>query len=280
MLVCGIPISHGHYTRLTLRAGFSWSLALGIESFVFHVLSSDMNLELSDTLNSEWKAKVEEIRKLFDLKAIEKVHKAISDCGGDRKQIKNSAVLHGKVIDAILEETKNKHFSFLVLGPKTRNDWGELFLGSNTERLLKMSSVPVLVTKTESAVHPKNVFWATDLSDLADETIKWIIKLKNAFQIKLTLCHVKRTGHNYQEKLDQIEQIIIDQKCSHQIRILEDNKKNVGETLISEINAGDFDLVVFGAKRNRNVLDLFLGSVEEYLIHNIKQSFFLINVPR
>jgi len=272
----GIPISHGYYTPLVLKTALHWADTLGMLKHVFHVINVGADLEISDTINHEWKMKVEEIRDIYISNALKKTYRAVDEAGGDRKLIKDSSIICGKIIDSILKEVKDKDLSFLVLGPKTHNEWGELFLGSTTERLLKATKIPILVVKNEDVVKPKNVFWATDLLDSVDESLKWIIKLNQAFSINLTICHVK-TNENFQQKLNDIENELNKIKCPFQVAVIDGAHKNVGELIVKETQQNEYDLIVFGAKRKQSILSLFLGSTEEYLIHNIDKSFLLIN---
>lgn len=273
----GIPISHGHFTSLVLKTGLNWAKCLGMSEYIFHVLNADASLEISDTLNHEWKMKMEEIRDLYTKKALEKTYHAIEQAGGKRSLVKNSSIVYGKVIDSVLKEIKNQDLSFLILGPKTHNEWGELFLGSTTERVIKLAKIPILVAKNEGVIQPKNVFWAADLSKTTHETLQWIVKLREVFSIKLTICHVEKND-KYQQKLDEVETALKKISCPFETKVINGGHGNTGELIIEEVQKGDYDLVVFGAKRKHNILDLFLGSVEEYLIHNIEKSFLIINV--
>lgn len=285
MSKCVIPISHGHYTSIILKTGLFWSKVLNLDPLIFHVLSGDKNLELSDALNHELKLRIQEIRNVINQKAIKNLHKVIEDNGGTPNVIDSSYVLYGDVHSSIKEQISEHEGKILILGPKTRNEWGELFLGSNTERLLKILDIPVLVAKEERAISPDKIFWPSDLTDLADSVLEWIIKFSKVFHSEIHLCHVVRTNsylknYDYHAKLEEVEKTLKENRVNYNIEIIENYQGSVEGQIKLACENANADLVVFGAKRKRSVLDLFLGGVEEYLIHNIKQSFFLVNVPK
>ena len=53
--------------------------------------------------------------------------------------------MHGRLPRAIIETAKAEDVGLIVMGTRRLSDWGALFLGSSTHRVLQLADIPVLV---------------------------------------------------------------------------------------------------------------------------------------
>ena len=56
-----------------------------------------------------------------------------------------AGVVHGRLPRAIVDTAKTEDAGLIVMGTRGLSDWGALFLGSSTHRVLQLSDVPVMV---------------------------------------------------------------------------------------------------------------------------------------
>nr|MCH9660420.1 universal stress protein [Bacteroidota bacterium] len=76
------------------------------------------------------------------------------------------AIGHGEIYDDIQQTVKEKDIDLIVMGSHGSSGFKEMFIGSNTEKVVRTSNIPVLVIKNEHASFEVNDFvFATDFSE-------------------------------------------------------------------------------------------------------------------
>lgn len=82
-----------------------------------------------------------------------------------------------KAFDGILRFTKKNEVDLIVMGSHGASGVEEIFIGSNTEKIVRLSDVPVLVIKKdEGEFSPKEIVFASDFSN---ETKVPFLKMKD-----------------------------------------------------------------------------------------------------
>jgi nucleotide-binding universal stress UspA family protein len=110
----------------------------------------------------------------FKNKAIERLDK-LMDASYLKEIPVSKIILFEKTFDGILNITKKNDVDFIVMGSNGTSGLHEMFIGSNTEKVVRSSEVPVLVIKNELGFNAANFVFA---SDFADESKKPFLKLK------------------------------------------------------------------------------------------------------
>lgn len=96
-----------------------------------------------------------------------------------------------KAFDGILEASQKHGCDFIVMGSRGASGLKEMFIGSNTEKVVRTSEVPVLVVKND---HPsfeiQNFIFATNLETTGRKTLSKVVALAETFQAKLHLVYI------------------------------------------------------------------------------------------
>lgn len=88
---------------------------------------------------------------VFDLETTEAAEAVAEEAAEKLKdagvsvQFAVGSVVVGRLPRAIVETAKAEKVSLIVMGTRGLSDWGALFLGSTTHRVLHLTDVPVLV---------------------------------------------------------------------------------------------------------------------------------------
>jgi nucleotide-binding universal stress UspA family protein len=78
----------------------------------------------------------------------------------------STIVLFEKAFEGILNISKKNDIDFIVMGSHGASGFHEMFIGSNTEKVVRFSDVPVLVIKNETPnFSAANMVFASDFSD-------------------------------------------------------------------------------------------------------------------
>ena len=80
------------------------------------------------------------------------------------------SIVRGKLVEAIVEYVEEKGIDFLVMGSHGRSGKNEFFVGSNTQKVVRLVHQPVLVVKQElGKVHFEKVIFASNFNESVQE---------------------------------------------------------------------------------------------------------------
>jgi len=107
------------------------------------------------------------------------------------KGIKVSFVLdHGEVNHMITKHIKKHKIDLIVMGTHGASGIREFFIGSNAEKIVRFSSVPVITVKKHFSNTIKNIVFATDLSKIPSKVSERLKALQKFFKADLHIVYV------------------------------------------------------------------------------------------
>ncbi|MEL1239578.1 universal stress protein [Flavobacterium flavipallidum] len=93
-----------------------------------------------------------------------------------------------KATQGILSYTNDNEIDMIIMGSNGASGLTEFIIGSNTEKVVRLSSVPVMVIKEEiTQFEPKNIVFASDFSEEIKKPFQKILNFTNQFQAKLNM---------------------------------------------------------------------------------------------
>jgi nucleotide-binding universal stress UspA family protein len=119
--------------------------------------------------------KFEEVLKKDYLKPID-VHEAIG---------------HGEIYDDVQLTVEDKNIDLIVMGSHGTSGFKEMFIGSNVEKVVRTSKIPVLVIKNQHETFDiKDFVFATDFTEECRKPFEQAQKFANAIGAKMHLLFV------------------------------------------------------------------------------------------
>lgn len=107
----------------------------------------------------------------------------------------------GSYIDKIKEHAKKESSELLVIGTEGAEGLEDVFVGSNTERVIRVSPIPVLaVKKTQEPFEIKNIVFASNLADKQIEVLQDVKNLQELFGAELHIFFVNTPADFYNTK--------------------------------------------------------------------------------
>jgi nucleotide-binding universal stress UspA family protein len=140
---------------------------------VEEAVSNSLNVEGQVTAGGQWE------EKLFTMKLIEKAKKQLTKLVEDSKfdgvkvkqELRVGSPYHG--MNTIIVERK---VDLVVMGTAGRSDLEQMIIGSNTEKIVRMSHCPVLTMHAKPASQDfKNIVYATSM-DKDEEVFSRIVR--------------------------------------------------------------------------------------------------------
>ncbi len=103
-----------------------------------------------------------------------------------------------KAFDGVIEESKKYKVDLIVMGSQGATGLKEMLVGSNTEKVVRHSDIPVLVIKHDVETFSiKNIIFASDFSKKSKNSFQKVIDFANLFNAKINLLYVN-TIHNFE----------------------------------------------------------------------------------
>lgn len=178
----------------------------------------------------------------------------------------------GTVTHTIQENVVKESIDLIVMGSHGASGLREFFIGSNAERIVRTSTVPVLIVKEYSDLQIKNiVFPNTPDIDNQEDLVMKMKALQDFFGATLHIVWIN-TPLNFAPDVFTHQRL---QRFAHRF-MLKDYTIHVFNALDEESGILDFtksvkgDLIAMGTRARKGISHLFNGSVTEDVANHNK----------
>lgn len=188
----------------------------------------------------------------------------------------------GKFLNNIEDYTQTYNIDFIVMGSHGASGKNEYFIGSNTQKVVRLVHCPVMVVKNElsSKTLSKAVF-ASNFEDKEKEAFKYFLDFVRPFNPEIHLLQVNTSawfGQPYllvKSAMDDFKNLCGDLKCyTHFYR---DWSVDAGIRHLSEVIGAD--LISISNQRRHPLKRIFAGSNVEALVNHADVPVLSIDFP-
>ena len=168
---------------------------------------------------------------------------------------------------------KEKGADLIVMGSHGASGFKEMFVGSNAEKVVRTSEVPVLVIKNEHEdFSVSNFVFASDFKNDSKETYKQAIKLASYFDAVLHLVLVN-TPNNFLTTTEANERIkeFIKGISFENYTVNIYNDKSVESGILNFSHSINADLIGISTHGRQGIAHFFNGSISEDLVNHAKR---------
>ncbi len=175
--------------------------------------------------------------------------------------------------DGILKIIQKNDIDLIVMGSHGASGFKDMFIGSNAEKVVRHSEVPVLIIKKENPnFNVDNFVFASDFSDEVKKPFAKAVEIANKFGAKMNLVMIN-TPNNFkstlvaQEIMNKfIAQFNINNYSTHIF-----NDANVEKGILNFANSTNADLIGMCTHGRKGLAHFFNGSISEDLVnHSVK----------
>lgn len=181
------------------------------------------------------------------------------------------SVLEGPVTPTIRQFIADQEIDLVVMGTRGTSGLEEYLIGSNTEKVVRYSPVPVIAIREAPALETiRNIVFPTNLELNQDALLNQIKSLQKFLQARLHLL-VINTPYNLQRSVDEskkMETFANHYKLENYTLNTRDDFQEPNGIMgfASEIKA---DLIVMGTHGRRGLAHLFAGSIAEDVVNHM-----------
>jgi nucleotide-binding universal stress UspA family protein len=185
----------------------------------------------------------------------------------------SETVLLEKASEGILNFSKKNDIDLIIMGSHGMSGLDKLHIGTNTEKVVRNSEIPVLIIKNDPGIFSaKNFVFASDFSNEVRKPFEKLLKFAEIFESKLTLVMVstpnsfKTTALSERIMNDFVAEFDL-KNCSTHIY----NDTNIERGILNFSNSVNADLIGIFTHGRTGLAHFFNGSISEDLVnHTVK----------
>jgi len=259
-----VPTDFSKHAEYALRVAAQISKKNNSEIYLLHML--ELPHQASDAVSSG--RAIPQIMYFKDM-AINKLDALMESDFLDGINV-SEIIQFEKAFDGIIEISKKNNVDLIIMGSHGASGYEEMFIGSNAEKVVRSSEVPVLVIKneTEDFKADKLVF-ASDFSDEIKKPFEKLVEFATIFNSHLDLVMIntpnsfKSTAVAEKIMTDFLEDSNFTNYSTHIY-----NDVNVEKGILNYASSVDADLIGMCTHGRTGFSHFFNGSISEDLVNH------------
>lgn len=264
-----VPTDFSSQAEIALKVAAQLAKRFDGEIYLLHML--ELPLQLVDPVNGSGTQNLPEA--LFFMKLAKKRFKELVEQPYLQGIKVHDTVEFHQAFDGIMEISKEHNCDIIVMGSHGATGFKEMIIGSNTEKVVRNSHIPVLVIKSENEnFNVDNFVFATDCDLENKHTLRNAKRFADKIDAKLHLLYVN-TANTFMTTEDA-------QKCMQEFVEGEDitnvtlnvyNDVNVEKGIINFAQKIDAGLIGISTHGRKGLAHFFNGSISEDLVNHAKR---------
>lgn len=257
-----VPIDFSEHSEYALKTAAKLAKKTNAELLVLHMLEmSDVILTKSDSEQQQ--------KTVFFLKLVEQKFEAFLDKDYLKDVNVTPIVKHFKVFSEVNDVAKEHDASFIVMGSHGTSGFKEFFVGSNTERVVRNSEIPVLVIKNE--IKDINFSTAVFATSFEEENVRPYLTATSMFKsfgTKLILLYVNLPNEHFKSSVE------IEKKIAEFLITADGNLDRINDVayqadytveqgVINYANKVGADIIAIPTHGRKGISHFFAGSIGE-----------------
>ena len=257
-----VPVDFSQHSEYALKAAALLAQKHNAEIYAVHMLDM-IESSINESLNYQQE------KTFFLLKLAEKKFTSFLNKEYLKGIKVNPVIKHFKVFSEVNEIAKNENADLIIMGSHGASGLKEFFIGSNTEKVIRFSEIPVLVVKNElTDLNFDNIVFPLDFSD---EIINTYIQAKQVikdFNGNLHLLYVNTPYDNFKTSA-QMENMAVAflNKAEGNINMLKEINfvadRTVEKGILNFSNSVGADLIAVSTHGRKGLSHVFKGSLSE-----------------
>lgn len=185
----------------------------------------------------------------------------------------SEAIEFKKIAEGIIDASKKNNVDLIVMGSHGTSGFNELLVGSNAEKIVRTSNIPVLVVKKEvQEFKARNFVFASDFSKETRKPFRKMLEFAKIFDSNLFLVMI--CTPNSFKTTHESEKIMRDFIANFNIKNYSSyiyNDTNIENGIVNFANSVDADLIGMCTHARTGLAHFFNGSILEDLVnHSVK----------
>lgn len=259
-----VPVDFSKYSENALKTAASFAKKFNAELIVLHML------ELSNVLVINKSSDYIQKEAVFYAKLAEKKFDEFLQKDYLKGVTITPIVKQYKVFSEINELAKVKDVDLIIMGSHGATGLKEFFVGSNTEKVVRNSDIPVLVIKGKPVeTNFSKVIFASDFSKESIAAFRNAKKFFEVLQTRLQLVYVNTPDRSFKNSLEMRKTVQSFLKAgeftnyNYEEDVLYISDYSVEEGILNYAKANDVDIIAVATHGRKGIAHFLTGSVSE-----------------
>ncbi|TJY36191.1 universal stress protein [Pontimicrobium aquaticum] len=257
-----VPIDFSEHSEYALKTAAKLAKNSNAELLALHML------EMSEVVLTESDSEQQQ-KAVFFLKLVEKKFKTFLDKDYLKDVNVTPIVKHYKVFSEVNDVAKEHDANLIVMGSHGTGGFTEFFVGSNTERVVRNSDIPVLVIKNE--IKDINFGTAIFATNFEEENVRPYLNATSMFEslgTKLKLLYVNLPNEHFKSSVEiekKIAEFLItaDGNLDRLNDVAYHADYTVEQGVINYANKVGADIIAIPTHGRKGISHFFVGSIGE-----------------
>lgn len=267
-----IPVDFSQHSEFALETAAALAKKHNSELIIMHML------ELSESIFSASSSERNE-ETAFMLMVTNKKFESFLDKPYLEGITITPMIKHHKVLKEVDQVASELKADLVVMGSRGHNDYDGVFLGSNTEKVVRHSKTPLLVVKSKpKSIDFDHVVIATDFKPESVSAVTSAMELLNSLAKKVTLLHINLPNAHFlstneiEEKISNFLTLSKHEEWKDHVVLIADY--NVENAILGYANKHKIDAIGMITQGRTGLNHLFGGSISEDLVNHSKLPVF------
>ncbi len=263
-----VPIDFSEQSKCTLKHAANIAKTANSTIYLLHMIDLPADeVDIESHGDSSNPAKL-----LFLKKTHERMQEFMSFDFLEGVDVREEVRFH-KTFSGIINYSKELGCDLIIMGSQGATGLKEMFIGSNTEKVVRNSDIPVWVIKVGTELNlPEKFLFASDFSDSMKPAFGRFLEFVNKFNGKVDLLFVN-TVHNFEttkETSERMRAFVADfEMPEYTLNIY--NDRSIEKGILNFANETDTDVISLVTHQRKGLESFFSESVSEDLVnHSLK----------
>lgn len=264
-----VPTDFSEHAQYASKVAAQIARENNAEIYLLNLL--DLPTHMNDAVNSG--VNIPEVM-LYLAKTRERLAERLEDPIFEGLSVQADARLE-RAFDGIVKYSKEINADLIIMGSHGTSGFQEMFIGSNTEKVVRSSDIPVIIIKSEMDDFTIEKFvFASDFSEKIKKPFHKLVEFANLFDAKLDLVMIN-TPNSFKTN-DVAEKIMQNFVSSTSVPLKNYslhiyNDANIEKGIINYANRTNADLIGIATHGRTGLANFFNGSVSEDIVnHSVK----------
>lgn len=175
------------------------------------------------------------------------------------------------LIDEIEEMISRQNFDLVVVGTHGSHGWEEFLVGSNTEKIVRRISKPVIAVPVDAAISAiKKILVPVDLNELRKGFLDEVTQLQKRFSAALEFVWIK-TPHSVEDSKQVKEdlKLLLNEQGVEDYTLSIDNEISPSDGILRHAKETQADMIAMATHGRRGISHWLSGSLTEDTINHI-----------
>ena len=264
-----VPTDFSEQAENALKVAAQFAKTYNADIYLLHMLELPMQL-IDPTSNNNSQNLPE---SLFFMKLAHKRFEEVLASDYLEGVTVHETVHFHEAFDGIMEVSKEHDCDLIIMGSHGATGFKEMFIGSNTEKVVRYSEIPVLVIKQEIPnFRVDNFIFATDFSEETKRPFNEAVKFANKIDANIHLVYI-----NTANKFKTTEEA--EKKMSNFLEAMESktfnlhiyNDRTIEEGILNYAQSIDAGLIGISTHGRKGLAHFFNGSLSEDIVNHAKR---------